>query len=912
MARFLADIRPDERQAAATAFFGLFGILASHTILETARDAMFLSRLPASQLPWMYLAIAAVAVLISDSPLRRLGGRAVGYSLSLFLGVSSLVTLGFWLAPASIGNLKLYALYVWTGVFGTLATIEFWLILGERYTVTQAKRLFRVVGTGSVLGAVAGSATARFVAGAFPAEALLATSAAIMLLTAVGPGLLLRRSSAEPPSDQKSGIREPLRLIQGNPYLKNLTLLILVSTVAVTLADYVFKSAVARSVPQAELASFFATVYMSLNIAGLLTQFFLAGILMRVLGLHRALWVLPSLLALGAAGVAFGGGLAAALFMRGADGAFRFSLNKTATELLFVPIPDMLRGRVKPFIDGVAQRGGQAIASLVILSEVGLQRGDTFLATAAGGLCIVWIAWAADIKKHYLNLFRDALRAGRIHTSADMPALDLGSLESLFGALNSADDAEVLAALDLLAEEGRVRLVPALILFHPSPAVVLRALDLFESAERSDYVPIADRLLSHANPEVRAAALRARNAVLPDEEILRAATGDVDALVRATALVGLVSRDLGTPEDTEAIEGLACSANVQTRLALARAIARRPAQAFVPALTLLGDSGEEEVRVEVARAMGAVGNDAFLPHLISYLVSHEVRPAAREALVAHGERGLEFLKASLSDEALPHEIRRHVPRSLMWFEPAAAVKILQSRLVDEDDGLVRFKIIRALGRIATDHRGVHLDNQVLDKAIDKTLEATYRLRGWNAILERGAAERPSRKTPGHELLGALLRDKQTHAIERLFRLLSLRFPKENFKPIHRGLGSTDPKIRASSRELTENVLQPPLRDAVLGLIDEGAPVPEPVRSTAVTLPPPMTYEALLGELLAQPGETLRSLAASHVGELGLVSFADRLRNFDRQRTGLFVRQVFEKALRALEARTAGVEASHAR
>lgn len=202
MARFLADIRPEERKAAATAFFGLFGILASHSILETARDAMFLSRLPASQLPWMYLAIAGVAVLISDSPLKRLGGEAVRFSLSLLLVVSSLVTLGFWLAPGGMGNAKLYALYVWTGVFGTLATIEFWLILGERYTVTQAKRLFRVVGTGSVLGAVAGSATARIVAGSFPADALILASAVIMTLTALGPALLLRRSLDEVPPDR--------------------------------------------------------------------------------------------------------------------------------------------------------------------------------------------------------------------------------------------------------------------------------------------------------------------------------------------------------------------------------------------------------------------------------------------------------------------------------------------------------------------------------------------------------------------------------------------------------------------------------------------------------------------------------------------------------------------------------------
>ena len=42
----VAEVRPGERRGAAAAFLTLFGILASHTLLETARDALFLARLP--------------------------------------------------------------------------------------------------------------------------------------------------------------------------------------------------------------------------------------------------------------------------------------------------------------------------------------------------------------------------------------------------------------------------------------------------------------------------------------------------------------------------------------------------------------------------------------------------------------------------------------------------------------------------------------------------------------------------------------------------------------------------------------------------------------------------------------------------------------------------------------------------
>ena len=61
MAR-LFDVRPEERRAAALAFAALLGITASHTLVETARDALFLARVPVEHLPALYLAIAVAGL----------------------------------------------------------------------------------------------------------------------------------------------------------------------------------------------------------------------------------------------------------------------------------------------------------------------------------------------------------------------------------------------------------------------------------------------------------------------------------------------------------------------------------------------------------------------------------------------------------------------------------------------------------------------------------------------------------------------------------------------------------------------------------------------------------------------------------------------------------------------------------
>src|SRR5687768_9687992 len=57
----LVDLREGEVAPLAQAFFTLFGLIAAHTILETARDALFLDELPANRLTVVYGILAVLA-----------------------------------------------------------------------------------------------------------------------------------------------------------------------------------------------------------------------------------------------------------------------------------------------------------------------------------------------------------------------------------------------------------------------------------------------------------------------------------------------------------------------------------------------------------------------------------------------------------------------------------------------------------------------------------------------------------------------------------------------------------------------------------------------------------------------------------------------------------------------------------
>jgi len=313
---------------------------------------------------------------------------------------------------------------------------------------------------------------------------------------------------------------------------------------------------------------------------------------------------------------------------------------------------------------------------------------------------------------------------------------------------------------------------------------------------------------------------------------------------------------------------LTASASLATRVALAQAIEGQPAPAFEEVLLHLAQSSNAQLAVHVARAMAKVRSPAFLATLIRWLSVREVREAAREALLEHGDEALTALDVALGDPGSPVRVREHIPRTISLFPPAQAVSVLQRHLAAERDGRVRFKVLRGLGRIATDHPEVEFDEALVREMAARTVAAVVETLRFRVGLVKGAERVPARATPAHTLLVTLLRDKELHRVERFFRLLQLRFRNENVRAIHRGLGNADRRVRAASRELLENLLEDPLRATVMALVDE---LPDEQRLARIPGERPLDddYRGLLTLMTVAGSTSLRWLAGFHAAEIGL-------------------------------------------
>jgi len=872
----LRQIRPGERRDTVVAAASLFVLLAAHAILETARDALFLASIAPEQLPVVYIGVAIAALGVSALQDRGPSGRA---ALAVWLLLSGAVTAGFFVLIET-GQWVLYALYVWSAVVVTVALTRFFLLLGERFDVGQAKRLYAVIGAGSVLGAIAGSGVAGLLATRIEARELLVVGAAALGLAAVGPLALSPRPRGSTRDDAPAERRSPLGAatsVLAHPYARRVAALMVLATLTFTFVDFVFKSEVAREVAADDLGMFFARVYFALNLASLAVQLLAVRWVIRVGDPTRALGLLPGLLALGGLGVLFGGGLVAGLGLKGADGALRHSLHRTASELLYVPMGRSLRTASKTFIDIAAHRGGQALASVTILGVTAAGLDPDYLGALIFVLAGAAVAVSIGLRRHYLGVFRATLAEAAERKAYAFPELSLATMESLLAALNSSDPKRVEVALDLFAEQGRAHLIPGLILYHPDPDVLAKALELLADTGRTDFLELADRLLDHEYAHVRAAALRARMKLAPDEALLRGRLEISCPVVRATALVGLTSGGYAPLGETEPyLDAVVSEGSAVAREALARAIGYGQGGLHDDYLVALARCEEPEVLASVVRSMVAAPSQRFVPSLVRMLHHRRIRDDAAEVLVRIGAPALDVLERTVADPDVPASLRRQVPRVIARFEPRAAAEVLVRHLSECDDGSVRYRILRALNRLVSEHPDVRLDRGTLTRALEQNVRRSFQLLDWSLVLERGAEGHDARQTAAHDLLRRMLRDKQENARERLFRMLGVLHPRQDLPTIFRGLHSPQADVRASSRELLESFVSPSLRDPVLALVDE---LPDEARLRAgasVYSPESLDYVQLLRTLIDTASDSLRSLAVYHVGELGLSELRDQV------------------------------------
>ena len=846
----------------------MFALLAGFTVSETARDSLFLGSNRASKLATAYLLLAGIAIVALAANawlVRRVGRRP---ALVITLIAAAVGTALFYLADR--GPTIALVLYLWTGLTGTVVVVQFWLLAATRFTTAEAKRLYGPIAAMGAIGTLAGAVVAWAVLRTFEIEALLLVAAGFYVVAAA---LLARdKESVEPrlraAQSKRRFAAAPSRL-RGQGYAARLAILTVCATAAALLADYLLKSTAAAAYHTDELARFIARYNGTVAALSLVFQIVGTAWLVRKIGVLGMIMLLPVLmLAGGVATVMTTGSFVAIALTKGADGSLRYSVTRVATELLWMPVAENVRVGIREPLESVVTRLVQALTAVMLLALVSFHVARaTVVAVILAGIALVWTLTAAGLRQRYLAQLRTSL--GK-RSFDENHKLDDKALAAVVEALSSDDDRRVIAAIQILVARDQASAIPALILRHDSVDVLTAALAALVVPDRSDWIPMTKRLLKSADSRLRILALRALGRS-GDQTSIFDGLCDHDAGVSAHGVFwSLQTTSPVAVQDNPAVVALLAEAGPRGTLGrreLLEAIRVDGDERWAEVLLMLAFAGDDETFELLAKAIAHLPDERFIPFLIKRLGARGGRASVRDALVAIGDPALTALEAALASTTTPARVRLHIPSTIAVFGSARAANGLASSLAAEPSGAVRYRILRALARIAM-REEIIVDAQLLVAELRLHLSEHARLLGLEIPLLGEADPQESAV-----LLRGLLRDKISQALDRAFLALQALHPREDIREIERTIEGGDPRAKAHALEFLDTLTRAPLYSRSVGLrgqllmIGEDLETRERLTRSGLAAQIPADVEAAVAQLIREHDSLLAACAGYYALQL---------------------------------------------
>ena len=408
----LFNVRRHEALPVLLAALFFFCVLTALMLLRPARDALGMQR-GIEAVRWLFIGTALATLLVNPvfgwlvSRFRRMRFIAATYLFfaASLVGFHLLLTL----APQAVGVASGMVFYVWFSVFNLFATMLFWALMADRFSLQQAKRFFALIAVGGTLGAIAGPALASVLAQPLGTATLLLVAAGFLLLAIVAAWGVARlqpeRAHAAAAGDPEApplvseqaviGGRawEGLRAVWHSPYLLGIAAYVLILAVMVTFLYFTRLQMVAALGEDLDLrTSWFARIDLVTQVATLLLQAVVAGHLMRRIGVAVTMALLPLTVVLGFVGLALVGSLAALIVFEACFKSVQRALMRPARETLFTVVGREDKYKSKAFIDTFVYRGGDVAGAQLegLLGWLGM--GLAALAMVAVPLALAWAA----------------------------------------------------------------------------------------------------------------------------------------------------------------------------------------------------------------------------------------------------------------------------------------------------------------------------------------------------------------------------------------------------------------------------------------------------------------------------------------------------------------------------------------
>ncbi len=852
--RNVFDIREGEYRRAVLMQLNIFLLISTLLIVKPAVNGLFLAKLGAENLPNVFVLVAICAGLVSllysrvlsRMPLNVIISRTLIWSVIVLIGFGILLRLNF------LEGWVLYLFYIWVAIFAVLSASQFWILANIVFNPREAKRLFGFIGAGAIAGGIFGGYLTSIIAESLGSENL-PFIAAFLLIFCIPITQTIWKNEVLPTQtkfQRKKRIKgfdaNPIALIRKSKHLTYLAVIIGISVIVAKLVDYQFSAIASFKIPDPDdLTAFFGFWFSTFNLISLAIQLFLTRRVVGVFGVGTSLFILPIGIMVGAFLVLIFPELWAVIFLKLIDGSLKQSVNKSAVELMALPIPQEIKNQTKSFIDVFVDSAATGISGLLLIFLVnGLNLSTRFISLMILAFFFLWLYFARKIRREYIQSFKLKVEQNK-NLQDKKDSLDLTNqsvLSGLIKVLQKGTESQIIFILRKIKELPDERLFSEVrsLIHHESATIRSEALQCLYFFKSQRIVDEVLPMINDPDQQVKIAAFEYVIAQAPEsrEFLLKKYLQDKNYKVRGAALISL---SIETRDNTElkekfnleeliskkihSLSGLKDPEEIKFRkIIILKAVGNSGIESYYPFIRELIQDKDPEIVKQAIMSAATTMSPAFID-MISEFLSHELyKDGAKEALLHYGPAIVEHFKEILNGDSWDLELLQQIPSVIEKVGTQSSVELLFS-ILDHKEISLKTEALRSLNNLKINHPQLRFHNKLVIRRImqeahlyTETLGALY---AQIAAIEgnENMMERPDQVFQARKSLVALLERRLDGNLERIFRLLGLKYPPEEILTIYQGLQSKKPDMRINAVEFLDNLLETNLKRVLIPIVE---------------------------------------------------------------------------------------------
>ncbi len=393
---------------AAFLFVNFMFIIMALYQLKPASRSLFIGEIGANGLPYVWIGTATImggVITLYHWMVARYSGHRVVLS-TLFLCTAALAV--FWSLLQTPRGWVIVAFYIFVDILGVILVEQFWSLTNSIYTTREGRGWYGLVGTGGLIGGVAGSAAAAALIKTTRLETVdLLLVAAVLLFVIVLLSLLMGRLGmyCEIEHARKAAPRNGWRALTRSRYLLLIASILLLAQLASPLIEFQFLKTVEGAYGEQEARTAFLSLFFGLmGIVSIGVNLVLTPLIHRTLGVIAGLLVQPLMMALCSFGFLFHPTVVMGSVTKISDRGLSYSINRASKELLYVPVNSVLIYQAKAWIDMFGYRIFKVFSSLLILlltQWLPFRVNVPQLSWLIVGLCMAWVGILMVLRADY-------------------------------------------------------------------------------------------------------------------------------------------------------------------------------------------------------------------------------------------------------------------------------------------------------------------------------------------------------------------------------------------------------------------------------------------------------------------------------------------------------------------------------